>query len=162
MQLFLDSFGAFLGVRNGMFWVKPKHGEGRLFPLREINAVFLTKGVSMTSDALLLAIRNAIPVLFIDERGQGACSGYGGVRFWIYQVGEDSTVFYPTDNHWAHPDSLSELELNNLSSRTTDEPMGRSPGRRGMSFGEIALGMMVCLTIAYIAKLWFDRGEFFH
>ena len=97
-----------------------------------------------------------------DERGKGACSGYGGVRFWVYQVAEDSTVLYPTENHWAHPDSLSEEELNNLSSRTADEPMGKSPGRRGLNFGEIALGMMVCLTIAYIAKLWFDRGEFFH
>ena len=37
--------------------------------MRDVNAIFLTKGVSMTSDALLLAIRNAIPVLFIDSIG---------------------------------------------------------------------------------------------
>jgi len=97
-----------------------------------------------------------------DERGKGACSGYGGVRFWIYQVAEDSVAYFPTENHWAHPDSLSQEELMNLSSRNTDEPLGAAPGRRGLPFGEIALGMMVCLTIAYIAKLWFDRGEFFH
>ena len=86
MQLFLDSFGAFLGQRNGMFWVKPKHGEGRIFPLREINAIFLTKGVSMTSDALLLAIRNAIPVLFIDEIGHPVG------QVWSGQFGSIATI----------------------------------------------------------------------
>ena len=69
MQLFLDSFGAFLSARNGMFRVKPKNSDERLFAVRDVNAIFLTKGLSMTSDALMLAIRNAIPVLFIDSIG---------------------------------------------------------------------------------------------
>jgi len=86
MQLFLDSYGAFLSLRNGMFWVKPKNGEGHLFPLREVNAIFLTKGVSMTSDALLTAIRNAIPVLFIDEIGHPVG------QVWSGQFGSIATI----------------------------------------------------------------------
>lgn len=97
-----------------------------------------------------------------DERGRGACSGYGGVRYWIYQVGEDSTVFFPTENHWAHPEPLTEMEINNLSSRTTAEPLGKTPGRGRIGYGEVFLGMIICATIAYIAKLWFDHGQSVH
>jgi CRISP-associated protein Cas1 len=86
MQLYLDSYGAFLGVRNGMFWVKPRASEGRAFPVREVNAILLTQGVSMSSDALILAIQNTIPVLLLDavEHPIG--------QVWSGQFGSISTI----------------------------------------------------------------------
>ncbi len=78
MQLYLDSFGASLRVKNGSFWVKPARNEGKAFPIREVNAIFLTKGISVSSDALLLAIENAIPVLLIDGIGHPIGQVWGG------------------------------------------------------------------------------------
>ena len=86
MQIYIDSYGAFLGVRNGMFWVKPRNSEGRAFPVREVNAIMLTQGVSMSSDALILAIQNTIPVLLLDavEHPIG--------QVWSGQFGSISTI----------------------------------------------------------------------
>lgn len=86
MQLYLDSYGAFLGVRNGMFWVKPRHSEGRAFPVREVNAILMTKGVSVGTGALLLAIEHSIPVLLLDavEHPVG--------QVWSGQFGSISTI----------------------------------------------------------------------
>ena len=39
MQVYLDSYGAFLGVRNGMFYIKPRYGEGQTLPLRKVKAI---------------------------------------------------------------------------------------------------------------------------
>lgn len=86
MQLYLDSYGAFLGVRDGMFYVKPRRGEGKVLPLRNLNAIFLCRGVSVSSDALELAIRNDIPVLLTD--GIGRPLG----QVWSGQFGSISTI----------------------------------------------------------------------
>ncbi|MBL7793381.1 MAG: CRISPR-associated endonuclease Cas1 [Saprospiraceae bacterium] len=86
MQLFLDSYGAFLGVQNGMFWVKPKRSEGRAFAIREVNAIFLTKGVSMSSDAMALAVENSIPVLLLNGIGHPVA------QIWSGQYGSISTI----------------------------------------------------------------------
>jgi len=103
-----------------------------------------------------------------DERGRGACSGRGGVRFWIYQVGEDSIVHFPTDRHWDHPEPLSERELNNLSAYNTspgdDEEEEKEASNsfwmnQSLNFGlwDALAAMMICLTMAYTAKLWFSN-----
>jgi CRISPR-associated protein Cas1 len=86
MQLYLDSFGASLRVKNKMFWVKPRQSEGRMFPIRDVNAIFITKGVHISSDALLLAIKHDIPVLIIN--GIGHLVG----QVWSGQYGSISTI----------------------------------------------------------------------
>ncbi|WP_041329428.1 CRISPR-associated endonuclease Cas1 [Saprospira grandis] len=86
MQLYLDSYGAFLGVENGMFWFKPKHSEGRAIACQRINCIFLTKGVRISSDAILLALSHNIPMVFTDQMGRS--QGY----LWSGQYGSISTV----------------------------------------------------------------------
>jgi CRISPR-associated protein Cas1 len=66
MQLYLDSFGAYLSLRNGMFAVRTRKGEERTFAVREVNSILLTKGTALSADAALLAVENDIPVLLID------------------------------------------------------------------------------------------------
>ncbi len=92
-----------------------------------------------------------------DERGRGACSGRGGVRFWLYQIDEDSIAYHPTNRHHAHPEPLSVMEINNLSSRnaTAPEPPAGNRFWGNYRLEEVLIAMMVCLTIAYLAKLWF-------
>ena len=86
MQLYLDSYGAFLGVRNGMFYVKPRYGEGQALPLRQVKAIFLCRGVRVSTDALELAIRSGIPVLLTD--GIGRPLG----QVWSGQFGSIATI----------------------------------------------------------------------
>lgn len=66
MQLYLDSFGAYLFVRNGMFAVRTRAGGERAFAVRAIGAVLLTKGTALSTDAALLAAEHDIPVILID------------------------------------------------------------------------------------------------
>ena len=86
MQVYLDSYGAFLGVRNGMFYIKPRHGEGQTLPLRKVKAIFLCRGVRVSTDALELAIRSGIPVLLTD--GIGRPLG----QVWSGQFGSIATI----------------------------------------------------------------------
>lgn len=66
MQIYLDSYGAFLSVRNGQFRVRLSSGEEHFFAVRETSAILLTKGTGQSTDAALLAVDNDIPVLLID------------------------------------------------------------------------------------------------
>jgi len=100
MQLYVDSFGASLRIKNGMFWVKPAKSEGRLFPVRTVNAIFLTKGVHTSTDALLLAIENAIPVLLIDGIGHPVGQIWGG------QYGSIATIRKQQALLATHPQGL--------------------------------------------------------
>ena len=66
MQLYLDSFGAYLSVQNGMLAVRTRSGGTRLFALREVGAVLMTRGTALSADAALLAAEHNIPLLLID------------------------------------------------------------------------------------------------
>ena len=86
MQIYLDSYGAFLGVRDGMFYVKPRRGPAQVLPLREVSAIFLSRGCSLSTDAMELAVRNGIPMLLTD--GIGRPLG----QVWSGQYGSISTI----------------------------------------------------------------------
>jgi CRISP-associated protein Cas1 len=67
MQLYLDSFGAYLAVQNGGFLVRLRGGsEPRFFAVREIGAILMTRGTALSADAALLAADAGIPLLLID------------------------------------------------------------------------------------------------
>lgn len=99
-----------------------------------------------------------------DDRGRGACGGYGGVRFWLYQVTEDSVVMHPTSKHRRHPEQLSLMEINNLSSRnaTAAESVSKNRSWAEYRIEDVLIAMMVCVTIAYVAKMWFNHDQLSH
>ncbi len=66
MQLYLDSYGAYLSVRNGMFALRTKAGGEQQFAVRQVGAILLTAGTAMSADAALLAASENIPLLLID------------------------------------------------------------------------------------------------
>lgn len=70
MQLYLDSYGAFLNVKNGMLQVKPRYHEAYSFATDDVEVIFLTEGVSATSDAMMLALEKDIPIIFLNYLGQ--------------------------------------------------------------------------------------------
>ena len=84
MQLYLDSFGAFLFVKNGQFAIRTRAGGENRFPANEVTAILMTRGTSASTDALLFAVEQAIPVLFIDEnthfpKGQVWAGAFGSI-----------------------------------------------------------------------------------
>lgn len=80
MQIYLDSFGAFLAVRQGMFAVRTKHAGERLFATREVTAILMTRGTGMSTDAALLAVGEDIPVLLIDAQTHFPLAGISSGR----------------------------------------------------------------------------------
>ncbi len=55
-----------------------------------------------------------------DTRSTGACSGHGGVRFWVYRTREGDTVHVLTDRHERHPQPLDAAEMSELSQKRAD------------------------------------------
>lgn len=55
-----------------------------------------------------------------DTRSTGACSGHGGVRFWVYRTPEGDTVQILTGRHERHPHALSATEMSELSQKRAD------------------------------------------
>lgn len=57
---------------------------------------------------------------YSDVRSIGACSGHGGVRFWVYRIPEGDTVHIRTGNHERHPHALDAAEMSALSQKRAD------------------------------------------
>jgi hypothetical protein len=123
-----------------------------------------------------------------DLKGGGACSGYGGVRHWLYRLPDGSEQKYATRRHEEHPEPLSKAELEGLLSRqkqkkfedayegdnsSSVEAFEDLPSEdKGMKYGsayqgrnswfsweELMAVMMICVTIAYIARLFWGRNK---
>jgi CRISPR/Cas system-associated endonuclease Cas1 len=67
MTLYLDSFQAALRAKDKTFVVASPNNSDKTFAPAEIKTIFLTKGVSVTTDALLLAIAHDIPVVLLNS-----------------------------------------------------------------------------------------------
>ncbi len=86
MQLYLDAYGTYLGVKNGMFWLRPKGLKPQLIAVREVSIICLTRGVSLSTNALILAMKHDIPVLILDE------IEFPIAQVWSGQYGSIATI----------------------------------------------------------------------
>ncbi|GAB4336977.1 MAG: hypothetical protein OHK0038_15310 [Flammeovirgaceae bacterium] len=86
MKLYLDSYGVGLGVENEMFVVNFKNGESKKFAAHKVSTIFLTKGTYVTTDAIVLALKNDVKIFFLDklERIVG--------QIWNNKFGSISTI----------------------------------------------------------------------
>jgi hypothetical protein len=50
-------------------------------------------------------------------RSTGACSGHGGVRFWVYQTKSGDTVHVLTARHERHPHALTAVEMSEINQK---------------------------------------------
>jgi CRISP-associated protein Cas1 len=85
MHLVLNSYGTGLQVENGMFAVLHSDGKQLLAP-GKIKSISLHKGIKLTSDVIMLAVKHEIDVLFL---------GKGGTpegRIWSNRYGSISTI----------------------------------------------------------------------
>ncbi len=101
MQLFLDSFGAFLGVRNGQFMVRLGTSRSEhTFAVRDVNVICLTRGTTHTTDALILALNNDIPVVILDSIGHPIGQVWSGKFGSIATIRRNQILFATDTEGW--------------------------------------------------------------
>lgn len=85
MHLVLNSYGATLQKENDLFVVSTADGS-QSFPPDKVKSISISKAARITSDAVLLAIRHEVDILFVNDQGmpQG--------RIWSVQYGSISDI----------------------------------------------------------------------
>ncbi len=72
MELFLNSYGTYLHIKDEMFTVRVKDPKTKQvtnhppIPAHKIERIFLTKGQALSTDAVRLALRNNIDLIFLE------------------------------------------------------------------------------------------------
>jgi CRISPR-associated protein Cas1 len=85
MELVLNTFGTALSKDNDAFVVTHNDGKQRI-PPDGLKSITISKGASITSDAVIMAIENEIEVLFVNN------SGTPVGRIWSPKYGSVSTI----------------------------------------------------------------------
>ena len=89
MILFIDSYGAFLHVKDDMFEVRLKKGgetiSKKIAPAK-IKSILLGKGISLSTDAVNLALTFNIDILFLEFDGMP----FG--RVWFSKLGSTTKI----------------------------------------------------------------------
>jgi len=85
MQIILNTYGTMLNRDNEAFVVTNDQGRRRV-PTDGVTSIMLTRGTSITADAVMLAIDHEIEIHFADRRGniQG--------MVWSHKYGSVSTI----------------------------------------------------------------------
>ena len=116
MQLYVDSYGAFLNVKNGMFQVIPKNSPSHRFAVDTVNVIFLTEGVSLSADALMLAIEHEIPVVLLNYLGQAVGQVWHGKFGSIASIRRHQVYFadHTEGWHWMATHLAQKIDNQNL------------------------------------------------
>lgn len=63
----------------------------------------------------------------------GACSGHGGVRYWLYRTQEGDTVRILTGRHERHPQPLDSAERSEIAQKRIERPKKQSGAANSLS-----------------------------
>lgn len=85
MHITLNSYGVSLNAENELFVISTNEGKQALHP-DKIKTITVSKGARLSSDAVLLAIKFQIDVLFVDKLG------YPAGRVWSIKYGSVSEI----------------------------------------------------------------------
>lgn len=85
MELVINSYGSTLYKENELFVVETADGK-QTIPPKSLKTISISKAARITSDAILLAIKNNIDVLFVNNFGQPEG------RVWSVQYGSISNI----------------------------------------------------------------------
>jgi CRISP-associated protein Cas1 len=70
MQLVLDTAGLSLTKKRQSFLITLENGESKTFSPNKITSIAITANVNLSADAVRLAVKNQIPILFFDKIGK--------------------------------------------------------------------------------------------
>ena len=85
MNLVINSFGASLFKENGLFVIQTPEGK-QTFPPDVIKTISISKATKITSDAIMLAIKHQIDVIFVNDLGNPEG------RVWSIKYGSISNI----------------------------------------------------------------------
>ncbi|MCY7328451.1 MAG: CRISPR-associated endonuclease Cas1 [Saprospiraceae bacterium] len=74
MQLHLNTYGAYLHVKDAMFDVRKKRDDGTIesktLAAHKVQSIWLGRGTSLSSDAVRLALMHNVDIVFLENNGQ--------------------------------------------------------------------------------------------
>lgn len=85
MNLVINSYGATLQKENNLFVITSPDGK-QTFPPDVVKTISISKAARITSDAILLAIKHQVDVLFVNDMGEPEG------RVWSVQYGSISNI----------------------------------------------------------------------
>ena len=85
MHLILNSYGATLQKENGLFAITSNDGKQNI-PPENVKSISISKAARITSDAVLLAIKHQVDILFVNDMGMPEG------RVWSVQYGSISNI----------------------------------------------------------------------
>lgn len=85
MELVINSYGSTLHKENDLFVIETSDGKQSI-PPKSVKSISISKAARITSDAILLAIKNNIDVLFVNNFGRPEG------RVWSVKYGSISTI----------------------------------------------------------------------
>src|SRR3954470_18038727 len=85
MQLILNTFGASLRKKDGMFLIRSGDRKITMSP-RKVQTIWLATGVHLSTDAIRLALEHHIDIALLDKHGHP----YG--RFWHNRLGSTNLL----------------------------------------------------------------------
>ena len=85
MDLYINDYGTSIRKNRRMFEIASKENKNLISPLK-IKTIIISKGISITTDAIELAVENNIDILLMDSLGKL----YG--RFWHSRFGSTAYI----------------------------------------------------------------------
>lgn len=113
MNLIINTYGATLKKKNNLFVIGSPEGQ-QSFPPDVVKTISIGKAARITSDAILLAIKHQVDVLFVNDMGKPEG------RIWSVQYGSISTIRKAQINFFYSPEVVSwvkELIENKIDSQ---------------------------------------------
>jgi len=89
MEIFIDTYGSYLHVKDNMFEIissKDGNQERNLISPKKISSILISKGVSVSSDCIALALINNIDIIVLENDG----TPIG--RFWHSKLGSTTKI----------------------------------------------------------------------
>lgn len=90
MQLYLNTYGTYLHVKDALFEVRvPQEGGGhgrRHFAASKVTSIIMTTSAALSTDAVKLALQNNIDIIFADS------SGFPLGRVWHSKLGSTTKI----------------------------------------------------------------------
>ncbi|MEI2422127.1 CRISPR-associated endonuclease Cas1, partial [Arthrospira platensis SPKY2] len=91
MQLYINSYGCYLHVRDAMFEVRVPSSEGsgydkHQFAVSKVTSIVITTSGSLSTDAIQLALQNNIDIVFTDK------TGFPLGRVWHSKLGSTTKI----------------------------------------------------------------------
>lgn len=89
MQLFVNTYGAYVHIKEKMFEIhvkKDDKDEKYQFSANKITSIILSQGTALSSDAVKLAVTNNIDIVFVER------DGYPIGRVWHSKLGSTTLI----------------------------------------------------------------------